>query len=131
MPTDRRRRAAKILSLPPAVASGTTSRTVTRGTVQLTVWSCPSAESGESLGAPRRVVLAPPLVKNIGGRSWRFFFVSLAEVEQQAAAYGQPGYYFEAMDPRVEWPMVGAIGPYESLEQALEEARFGAAIGVW
>ncbi len=129
MPTNPKPRRPRKLSGPPADSTCTRSRTVTHGALVLTVWSCSEPRTGHP-GAARSLRLAS-VVKRIGGRSWRFFFVSRAEASGGDVRCARPGYWFEALDRGADWPLRSPVGPYETFVRALEDARFGVAVGVW
>jgi hypothetical protein len=128
MPSQRKSRVAKKLARPAADASCTKTRTVTRGTVPLDVWSCSSPRFGEPLEEPRQIGVAP-VVKKIGRRLQRFFYVSRADAEHEDADYTESGWWFEAVNPDPLWVSDDAIGPYATIDEAIDDARLGAAAG--
>ncbi len=128
MPTNPKPRRSRI-ARPPADSSCTRTRTVTRGSLVLTVWSCSAPHAGRA-GTARSLSLAS-IVTRIGGRRWCFFFVSLAESSGDDVGCPRPGYWSESIDRGADWPPGRAVGPYDTFAHALEDARFGVAVGVW
>jgi hypothetical protein len=93
---------------------------VTRGKVQLDVWSCSALAFGEPLNEPPRVTIAP-VVTEIGRHLWKFFFITSAEVERIDTRYDQPGWYFVCLYPDPSWISSDPVGPCKTLEEAISD----------
>jgi hypothetical protein len=118
MTTSKRKPCARKAARPAADETCTVSRTVPgpAGTV-LTVWSCAAPKTKRT--PPRFDV-----IEKIGRYTWRFFFVTMREAFSEDDPVGAgPGWYFTATDPDPNWIYAGSVGPYSSLEAALEDIR--------
>ena len=129
MPSTKKSRAKK-LSRPAADASCSLARTVDRSGVRLGVWSCSSPSPGEPLDESPRVTIAP-VIERIGRRNWRFWFVSREEADRDdGEGWGcGPGWWFKAENANPQWVNNDPLGPYATLEEAIDDARLGAAAG--
>ena len=127
MPSTKKSRAKK-LSRPAVDASCSLSRTVERSGRRLGVWSCSSPSSGEPFDELPRVTIAP-VVERIGRRNLRFWYVSREEAERDdGEGWGcEPGWWFNAATADPRWVNNDPLGPYATLEEAIDDARLGAA----
>jgi hypothetical protein len=128
MPSPRKPRAAKTLLRPAADSTCRKTRTVTRGRVQLDVWSCSAPTPGAPLDDPPCVRWVPEVVK-VGRRNWMLWYASRAECEGDDALVSEPGWYFNAARPNPEWINNAPVGPYCSSDEALDDLVLGQASG--
>jgi hypothetical protein len=127
MSSTKKPRATKLLR-PAADASCTLARTVDRSGLSLGVWSCSSPSPGEPLDTSPQLRLAPTFEK-VGRLLHRFFYVTRADTAGDNAAYREPGWYFEPVNPKYRWG-TGENGWYRTLDAAIADARWGASEGL-
>ncbi len=131
MPASKRPRAVKG-ARPPADSSCTLTRVVERRGLRLEIWTCSARRSGEPLDEPPRLKIAP-VVERIGRRNWRFWYVSREDAARdEGEGWGcEPGWWYNAANPDPSWVSNDPLGPFPTLEQAVDEVRTGVAEGWW
>ncbi len=91
--------------------------------MRLALWTC--SEPAPSTDGPTGDLCPAQLVvfERIGRRKWKLFFVDPADARRDDAEHTEPGWYFEAANPDPSWISNDAIGPYDTLEDARDDAR--------
>lgn len=71
----------------------------------------------------------PPRVVKVGRRNWWFWYVSRLDLQRGPTHGHEVGWFFKAVNPNASWMNNDPVGPYPSLDEALDDLVLGQASG--